>query len=72
MEKQRTTESFISDIAAESDVRDTDPKEIRNWRVYVYCIGVCFGAVALGYVTSFMCVIKNMNQAYNLKVMMSL
>lgn len=25
-----------------------DPKEVRNWRVHLYCMGVCFGAVALG------------------------
>ena len=52
MEKQKTEESFISDIAAESEVGIPDPKEIRNWRIYIYCIGVCFGAVALGYVPS--------------------
>ncbi|KAI8675801.1 MFS domain-containing protein [Fusarium keratoplasticum] len=54
MEKQKTEESFISDIAAESEVGIPDPKEIRNWRIYIYCIGVCFGAVALGYDVSVM------------------
>ncbi|KAF5005268.1 hypothetical protein FDECE_8254 [Fusarium decemcellulare] len=54
MEKQKTEESFISDIAAESEARIPDPKEIRNWRIYVYCIGVCFGSVALGYDVSVM------------------
>ncbi|KAH7127386.1 general substrate transporter, partial [Dactylonectria macrodidyma] len=31
-----------------------DPKEVKNWRVYLYCIGVCFGAIALGYDVSVM------------------
>ncbi|KAF4968461.1 hypothetical protein FSARC_4155 [Fusarium sarcochroum] len=54
MEKEETHCSFVSDIATESPVRIEDPKEIRNWRVYLYCIGVCFGAVALGYDVSVM------------------
>lgn len=28
--------------------RMEDPKEVKNWRVHLYCMGVCFGGVALG------------------------
>jgi hypothetical protein len=49
MEKRETRESFVSDTAGESETRVESPKEIRNWRIYLYCIGVCFGSVALGY-----------------------
>ncbi|KAI8158213.1 hypothetical protein K4K49_002865 [Colletotrichum sp. SAR 10_70] len=55
MEKTETTETFISDI------NDTDgsetlivPKEVSNWKIYLYCMGVCLGAVALGYDVSVM------------------
>lgn len=37
---------LVSDIADEQPI--PAPKEIRNWRVYMYCIGVCMGSVALG------------------------
>ncbi|KAK1843887.1 quinate permease [Colletotrichum chrysophilum] len=55
MEKTETTKTFISDI------NDTDgsetltvPKEVSNWKIYLYCMGVCLGAVALGYDVSVM------------------
>ncbi|KAK0615492.1 putative quinate permease, partial [Lasiodiplodia hormozganensis] len=28
--------------------RIPDPKEVKNWKVHIYCLAVCFGAVALG------------------------
>lgn len=28
--------------------RVPEPPEVRNWKVNIYCIGVCFGALALG------------------------
>lgn len=28
--------------------RIPEPPETRNWKVNIYCIGVCFGALALG------------------------
>ncbi|KAH6951271.1 general substrate transporter [Ilyonectria sp. MPI-CAGE-AT-0026] len=52
MEKSPTSVSHVSDI--EITERLPDPKEVKNWRVYLYCIGVCFGAVALGYDVSVM------------------
>ncbi|KAE9580152.1 Quinate permease [Colletotrichum fructicola] len=55
MEKTETTVTFISDI------NDTDgsetltvPKEVSNWKIYPYCMGVCLGAVVLGYDVSVM------------------
>lgn len=31
--------------------RVPEPPEVRNWKVNIYCIGVCFGALALGELT---------------------
>jgi hypothetical protein len=30
------------------DVRMEDPKEVKNWRVHLYCIAVCCAGVAMG------------------------
>ncbi|KAH0437818.1 hypothetical protein CcaCcLH18_03714 [Colletotrichum camelliae] len=49
MEKTETTEPFISGIN-DTDRSDTMtvPREVSNWKIYLYCMGVCLGAVALG------------------------
>ncbi|KAG6368412.1 hypothetical protein INS49_002618 [Diaporthe citri] len=39
---------------SEEAVRVPEPPEVRNWKVNIYCIGVCFGALALGYDVSVM------------------
>ncbi|EKG21346.1 General substrate transporter [Macrophomina phaseolina MS6] len=39
---------------AEDSIRVTDAKEVKNWKVHVYCPAVCFGAIALGYDVSVM------------------
>ncbi|KAI8305674.1 hypothetical protein K4K61_005119 [Colletotrichum sp. SAR11_59] len=55
MEKTETTETFISDINdTDGSENLTVPKEVSNWKIYLYCMGVCLGAVALGYDVSVM------------------
>ncbi|KAF9876797.1 hypothetical protein CkaCkLH20_05643 [Colletotrichum karsti] len=55
MEKSETLETYISDV---NDTEQSEtlavPKEVANWKIYLYCMAVCLGAVALGYDVSVM------------------
>lgn len=46
-EKTQIGLNLVGDVDLRGSFPDA-PKEIRNWRIYLYCIGVCFGSVALG------------------------
>lgn len=35
-------------ISEQAIGRVPEPPEVRNWKVNIYCVGVCFGALALG------------------------
>lgn len=35
-------------VSARTVQRIPEPPEVRNWKVNIYCVGVCFGALALG------------------------
>ncbi|KAH8761211.1 sugar transporter [Diaporthe sp. PMI_573] len=41
-------------VSEQTVQRVPEPPEVRNWKVNIYCIGVCFGALALGYDVSVM------------------
>lgn len=55
---------------AEVITRTSDPKEVKNWKVHLYCIGVCFGAVALGMTsTQRLCYTYLTDTGYDVSVM---
>jgi hypothetical protein len=46
MEKSESICRHVDDVRELENV--PEPKEARNWKIYLYCIGVCFGGLALG------------------------